>query len=139
LHPDRETDASQRAAKTALMQRVNQAYAANDLLELQLQVEQIDASHIANAGAARLKHYNQVLGDQLAELRMEIERVETTWRMEFGVNPMALVHPRQLNAFLAQTASQWRAALVQRKRDTRMLADVPAIKRWLRQQKRSRS
>ena len=34
LHPDRETDDSQRAAKTALMQKVNQAYAAGDLLAL---------------------------------------------------------------------------------------------------------
>ncbi|MEP6875770.1 MAG: J domain-containing protein, partial [Burkholderiales bacterium] len=34
LHPDRETDAEARVRKTALMQRVNQAYAANDLLSL---------------------------------------------------------------------------------------------------------
>ncbi|MDR2012378.1 MAG: J domain-containing protein, partial [Rhodanobacter sp.] len=45
LHPDRETDERQREVKTALMQRVNMAYEANDLLtllELQLQIEQID-------------------------------------------------------------------------------------------------
>jgi hypothetical protein len=43
------------------MQRVNRAYEAQDLLallELQLQIEQIDESHIANAGEQRLKHYN---------------------------------------------------------------------------------
>ncbi|WP_341888453.1 hypothetical protein [Variovorax sp. YR752] len=34
LHPDRETDAQQRKVKTALMQKANQAYAANDLLAL---------------------------------------------------------------------------------------------------------
>jgi len=71
LHPDRETDEAQRPAKTALMQRVNQAYEARDLLallQLQLQIEQIDESHIANAGEQRLKHYNKVLGEQLAEL-----------------------------------------------------------------------
>jgi flagellar hook-associated protein FlgK len=41
LHPDRETDERERAAKTELMQRVNQAYAAGDLLallELQLRI-----------------------------------------------------------------------------------------------------
>lgn len=32
------------------------------LLELQPQIEQIDASHIANAGEERLKYYNKVLG-----------------------------------------------------------------------------
>jgi hypothetical protein len=54
LHPDRESDPRQREVKTTLMQKVNQAYAANDLLtllELQLQIEQIDAGHIAAADA----------------------------------------------------------------------------------------
>jgi hypothetical protein len=49
LHPDREPDAAERARKTALMQRVNVAYAANDLLallELQLEVEQIDQAEL---------------------------------------------------------------------------------------------
>jgi curved DNA-binding protein CbpA len=59
LHPDRETDEREREAKTALMQRVNQACEAQDLLallQLQLQIEQIDERHIANAGEQRLKH-----------------------------------------------------------------------------------
>lgn len=76
LHPGREPDERQREAKTALMQRVNQAYEANDLLvllELQLQIEQIDASQIANASEQRLKHYNKVLSDQLTELKLELD------------------------------------------------------------------
>jgi hypothetical protein len=45
LHPDRESDAAERARKTELMQKVNKAYEARDLLallELQLRIEQID-------------------------------------------------------------------------------------------------
>ena len=34
LHPDREADGAERERKTALMQRANQAYERNDLLEL---------------------------------------------------------------------------------------------------------
>ena len=34
LHPDRESDPQERERKTALMQRVNQAYAKNNLLQL---------------------------------------------------------------------------------------------------------
>src|SRR3546814_14629934 len=71
--PDRESDERQRQAKTALMQRVNQAYAANDLLallELQLEIEQIDPSHIANAGEARLKHYNKEIGRESCRERV---------------------------------------------------------------------
>jgi hypothetical protein len=138
LHPDREPDEGQRRAKTALMQRVNQAYAANDLLallELQLQVEQIDASHIANAGASRLKHYNKVLDEQLDELRLEIHRLEMEWRMEFGVDPLGAVQPHKLHSVLEHTRSQWRAELAQMQRDTRMLADTAVTRRWLKRQR----
>ena len=60
LHPDRETDPGERARKTALMQRANVAYAANDLLgllELQFEVDQIDASRWKRC-AARSTRWN---------------------------------------------------------------------------------
>lgn len=75
LHPDRETDPAERERKTALMQRVNQAYDRNDLLELlslQIEIEQIDAEHLAGVPESRLKHYNAVLRDQLASLDAEL-------------------------------------------------------------------
>lgn len=138
LHPDRETDAQQREKKTALMQQVNQAYAANDLLallELQLRIEQIDASHIANASADRLKHYNKVLAEQLAELRAEVGRVEMGFRMEFGLEPGWGMSPRKLGGLLEQTSRQWRAELNEQQRDMRMLSDMAATKRWLKRQR----
>ncbi|AJZ59188.1 dnaJ domain protein [Paraburkholderia fungorum] len=49
LHPDRETDPQERERKTTLMQRANQAYSKNSLLqllELQLELEHIDQSAI---------------------------------------------------------------------------------------------
>lgn len=141
LHPDREPDEQQRAAKTALMQRVNQAYEANDLLallELQLQIEQIDASHIANAGEQRLKHYNKVLGEQLTELKAELQRLEMTFRMEFGLEPGFGLNPRKLGGVLEQMSRQWRAELDQQQRELRMLGDVAATKRWLKRQRQQR-
>lgn len=138
LHPDRETDERQRKTKTALMQRVNQAYEAQDLLallELQLQIEQIDESHIANAGDQRLKHYNKVLGEQLAELKAEAVRVEMSFRMEFGLEPNRGLNPSKLGQVLEQTSRQWRAELNQQQRELRMLADVAATKRWLKRQR----
>ena len=78
LHPDRETDAAARQRKTEQMQRVNQAYESSDLLgllNLQLEIEQIDAAHLASLSAQRLAHYNQVLREQLSELKAEIETV----------------------------------------------------------------
>ncbi len=139
LHPDRETDAQEREAKTALMQRVNQAYEAQDLLallQLQLQIEQIDESHIANAGEQRLKHYNKVLGEQLGELKAEVERVEMAFRMEFGLPPGWGLNPRKLGELLQQTQAQWRAELGQQQRELSMLADVAATKRWLKSERK---
>lgn len=75
LHPDREPDATARTEKTLLMQRVNQAYAANDLLgllNLQWEVAQIDADHLASVPAPRLAQYVQLLRDQLAALEDEL-------------------------------------------------------------------
>jgi hypothetical protein len=138
LHPDRETDEQQRALKTQLMQRVNQAYAANDLLallELQLQIEQIDASHIANASAQRLKHYNKVLSEQLTQLKAEVDDVEMAFRMEFGLEPASGLDPRKLGQVLEQEGRELRAGLSELQRDMRMLADVAATKRWLKRQR----
>lgn len=138
LHPDRETDAAQRDAKTVLMQRVNQAYAAGDLLallQLQLQVEQIDAEHMAGASDARLKQYNKVLEEQLGELQLEIHRVDAEWRMEFGVDPPAPLHPARLHTMLEKSERMLRADLANQERELQMLADVPALKKWLKKRR----
>ena len=135
LHPDREPDPAQRDAKTALMQKVNQAYAANDLLtllELQLQIEQVDASHIANASTQRLKHYNKVLAEQLAELKAEAARAEMRFRDDFGVGFGWGMNPAKLTASIGQAARELRAELAAQQRDSRRLADKAATRRWLK-------
>lgn len=76
LHPDREPDPAERARKTALMQRANQAYADQQLLELlqlQLEIEHIDAAHLARASEERLQHYRHILSAQLQELQAEVQ------------------------------------------------------------------
>lgn len=135
LHPDRETDPAQRATKTALMQKVNQAYAANDLLtllELQLQIEQIDADHIANTSAQRLKHYNKILSRQLAELKVEVDRVESAFRFDFGLDDRARMNPTKLVVAIDQNAKLIRAELAQHQNEMRTFADKVAMKRWLK-------
>lgn len=55
LHPAREQDENERGRKTELMQRINIAYGKKDvlgLLALQLEAEQIDASHIKQMAEA---------------------------------------------------------------------------------------
>jgi hypothetical protein len=138
LHPDRETEPAKREAKTALMQKVNQAYAANDLLtllELQLQIEQVDASHIAHASAQRLKHYNKLLSEQLAELKAEAARLETGFRIDFGVGPGWGTNPAKLTGLLRQNAEELRAGVARVQLDMRMLANKVAAKRWLKRER----
>lgn len=90
LHPDRETDSDERERKTALMQRANQAYSERnllDLLQLQLEIEHIDASTLETLSADRLKHYNQVLTEQLHELELEVLNLEMSFRDQFNLEP----------------------------------------------------
>lgn len=139
LHPDREKDAREREVKTALMQEANQAYAKNDLLsllELQLRIEQVDAGHMAEADAKRVKHYNRVLAEQLDELKTEIGHVEMGFCMDFGLEPGWGLNPRKLGQLLEDEARRARADLAQVQQETGRLADVAATKRWLKAQRR---
>jgi len=90
LHPDRESDPTQRASKTALMQRVNAAYERNDLLELltvQIEIEQIDAAHLARASDERLAHYVSVLREQQQALELELAQVKAPLCMALNLAP----------------------------------------------------
>lgn len=104
LHPDREPDPVERERKTALMQRANLAYAAGQLLqllELQLEVEQIDAKHMAGLSNERLKHYNQVLREQLREIKQEVESIENSFKASFGLSASEKLAPKKLRPMLA--------------------------------------
>jgi len=138
LHPDREPDATAREAKTALMQKVNQAYAANDLLtllELQLQIEQVDAGHVGRASTQRLKHYNKVLAEQLAELKQEIVRVESGFLMDFGLQSEWNSSPKKLLSAIDQEAKRLRSLATRIRQDLRRLGDKAATKHMLRQER----
>lgn len=108
LHPDRESDPEERKRKTALMQRVNQAYDKKNLLlllELQLELEHIDQATLDNITDDRLKHFNKILKEQLAELDQEIFYTEDMFMAQFGYDPYDRLSPsiimRQLDADIA--------------------------------------
>jgi hypothetical protein len=136
LHPDRASDDGDRARRTAMMQRVNQAYAQQDLLglfALQLEIEQIDPAHLNSASSERMRHYNRVLSSQLQELQAEIEAREEVFCMQFGVEPWLRVKPKLLPALLNQQVKDLQIAVEQAQFDLRQL-DVPAnVKRLLKQ------
>ena len=141
LHPDRETDPAERNRKTALMQRVNQAYAKNNLLqllELQLELEHIDQHAIDNLGEDRLRHYNNVLRGQLRELDQEIAHVEAGFRDQFGLAPFAAVSPKSVLRKLALEMAGVQQDIDELSGNLRACRDINGVKAWLKQLRQQR-
>ncbi len=140
LHPDRETDPEERARKTSLMQRANQAYGKNSLLqllELQLELEHIDQSAINNIGEDRLKHYNKILKEQVGELDQEIQHVENGFRHSYGISPFIKVSPGTIMRNLAADIVLLQESLHAMEDDLLVFDDIKQLKRWLKSAKRS--
>ncbi len=139
LHPDRETDPQEREHKTSLMQRVNQAYEKNNLLqllELQLELEHIDQSHINNLGEERLAHYNKILKEQLRELEDEIIRVEGDFSVHFGIDPFVQLSPATIMHHLARDIVLTQQAIRDMKQELADLQDIKKAKAWLKKMRR---
>lgn len=135
LHPDRETDETERLRKTALMQRVNAAYAARDmlgLLELQLEVEQIDQASLSSLSDERIRQYNRVLTEQLAELQREIAGFEELASIEMGVDIRQKVTPASMMSALDSDIAALRAGIDVLEEDLEALRDVKMLKAWLK-------
>ncbi|OGB27753.1 MAG: molecular chaperone DnaJ [Burkholderiales bacterium RIFCSPLOWO2_02_FULL_57_36] len=135
LHPDRELDPQERIRKTALMQRINQAYDKQNLLqllELQLELEHIDRNAIGRLDEGRLRHYNVILKKQIAELEHEAMRVEAMFCSQFGIAPFAVVKPETVMRDLAGEIAHMRDANREMEQDLRALEDAKGVKAWLK-------
>jgi hypothetical protein len=127
IHPDRERDGAERQRKTVLMQRVNQAYERNDLLELltvQFEIEQIDSDHLAQASEARLGHYCAVLQEQQRALESELAALQSPLRAALDIAPYGGgLHPELLDLLVDRDARNGRAVLDQLRGDMEALRD----------------
>ncbi|KVN76191.1 J domain-containing protein [Burkholderia ubonensis] len=142
LHPDREPDPLERERKTSLMQRVNQAYDRNDLLkllELQLELEHIDQHAINQISEDRLKHYNKILKEQVAELDQEIRHVQSHLRLTYGLSPYVEVSPDTVLVILAREIVGREQDIRNLKEEMPLFDDVGSLKRWLKEMKRQQS
>ena len=138
LHPDRAADADDHASRTAMMQRVNQAYERNDLLallELQLEIEQIDSQHLASAPAERVKHFNRILAEQLEEIEEEIVAEEIRFCHDFGLLPQQRPDPKLLHRIIEQEVQELRAELATITLDSQAIGARVSAKRWLKRQR----
>ncbi len=139
VHPDRERDPARREEKNLLMQRINQAYATNDLmalLEAQRTIELAEPEQAGNLGAARLKHYNKLLAEQLAALKQKLKEMEAHFCMDLGLPAMAGITPAKLSRLTREQARGMRAEITRQQQLLNLLSDKAATKRWLKQQRR---
>lgn len=141
LHPDREPDLQERERKTALMQRVNQAYDKKNLLlllELQLELEHIDQAAINDISESRLKHFTKVLKEQLGELEQEIFQTEGQFRMQFNLDPFERLNPATMTRQLDFQIADMALTIRDLKNDLLMFEDIKRLKAWLKSLRKPR-
>ena len=135
LHPDREPDTAERVRKTALMQRVNQAYEKKDLLkllELQLAIEQIDVRSIANISEDRLKHFNKILREQLSELAQEILGLQMPLREQLNMSPTQPIAMKTVMPRLMQDIAHLKSQIRRIENEIQMPKNPAAFKQWIK-------
>lgn len=135
LHPDREPDAAERDRKTALMQRVNVAYAANDLLgllALQLEIEQIEQADLDQLSEERIKQYNKILDGQLRELERETAGIEFAAAQEMGGQQRGRLTPQVLLRCLHADIAEMQAKLDAIAAEVEEFKDINKLKAWLK-------
>jgi curved DNA-binding protein CbpA len=135
LHPDREPDATERERKTALMQRVNIAYGKKDLLQLlalQLEIEQINASQLGQLANSRLKHFNKILNDQLAEVNQEIFHIEEMLKFRFNLPAHATLSPKQVLLYLAENRRHIKTQIANLKSNLKYFSNSATFDAWLK-------
>ena len=112
------------------------AYDKNNLLqllELQLELEHIDQCAINNISEERLKRYNKILKEQLAELEQELFHVEGRFRAQFGIAPFVELSPRTIMHNLTGDIADVQRAIRGIKADLRVFAgDIKQAKSWLK-------
>ncbi len=138
LHPDRESDPEQRARKTELMQRVNQAYEKNNLLqllELQIELDHIDPASLSNLSAERLARFTKTLKQQLVELNAEKTQIEMEFRARFSIDYNSLGYnakPTSIMRLLAQDIAAHQRDMHFMQLDLNEIHDVKSLKIWLK-------
>lgn len=121
------------------MQRVNKAYDKKELLqllELQLELEHIDAHTTAGLSEDRLKHFNKILREQLSELEQEILHMEMPLRTQFHMPPYLRLSPSQVIPLLNQDIVELQRDIGRLKQELLAPKDLAAFKLWIKARRR---
>jgi hypothetical protein len=111
LHPDREPDLAMRSVKTGLMQMATQAYARDDvfaLLSVQAQADAQGVRQTEELSPDRIKRFNKLLAEQLADLKTQIDMIESRMLGLLGLPMQTRCNPGQCDALVKQAVRRWR-------------------------------
>ena len=132
LHPDREPDEQRRIARTAMMQKVNEAYEHDDLLAL-LEIQlQLDPATIAAIDRPTLLRYNRTLEAQLARLEDTLATSEGAFMREFGVEPSTRIEPARMGALIERARRDVKASIRQLAQQVEWMREPASMRAWLR-------
>lgn len=134
LHPDRAPDDAERERRTELMQRVNVAYEKKDLLqllELQVHIEDVAATHINAQSDERLQHYNKILQEQSELLTQALEEAQLPFRYQLDLPPYAKLTARVVVAKMEQDLRNLKFSIAALQQDLNLLQDTAYLKAWL--------
>ena len=93
IHPDREPDEAKKLDKTELLQKVNDAYAEQDLfylLKLQLQLETNKGLSSKVLSSEQVKFYQLSLEAQSQNLQSQLEEIFTSFHLSSHINTKQL-------------------------------------------------
>jgi hypothetical protein len=138
LHPDRAKNADDHASRTILMQRLNAAYKAGDLLgllELQAEIGLLDAQGVDAMSPARLQDYNRELDRQCKDLQQQVQEQSENFCAEYGLDLPSRPKPERLTRLMSQLKREIEEDLLEARQGLRELADPQSLKRWLKLQR----
>ncbi|QBH03257.1 J domain-containing protein [Xanthomonas oryzae] len=138
LHPDRATDSDDHASRTLLMQRLNAAYKAGDLLgllELQAEIGLLDAQGVDAMSPARLKDYNRELERQCKDLQQQVLQQAYDFCAQYGLDLPSRPKPERLSRLMGQLKRDVEDDLIEARQSLRELSDPKSFKRWLKMQR----
>ena len=135
FHPDREPDEDEKARKTAIMQRVTEAYEKSDLMalfRLQLEYDRIDQTHLERLAEDQLRYYNKILKQQADELGQELYTLQDELSAMLGKPIAAIGSPLGLEFSFNNDVRSLKRSVKDVKREVKELSNPAYLKGWLK-------
>jgi chemotaxis protein histidine kinase CheA len=135
FHPDREPDEEEKARKTAIMQRVTEAYEKSDLMalfRLQLEYNRIDQTHLERLAEDQLRYYNKILKQQADELGQALNTLQRELSEMLGKPIATISSPMGLEFSFNNDIRSLKRSVKEMKREVKELSNPAYLKGWLK-------